>query len=236
MSNFTASNNEKIFSANFIVIAICFAIALFGFGYVLVQLPEITPEQIETVPKSEDFIRETQQSFYLENTRILTPSEAVSTLSNIQRIEQYSSEGFWMVDWELFKPRLSNYEYITQYSTVFATFYGPTNRLLALSFGTAGLCKVGIRYRIDFYCDEYNMNPNLAIAHILKNIQFLYQQKLRNDINFMVLSPRQLPLQKVRELFEKRLPLGPILSASNMTPPALAIEQRIEKNTHTSKI
>ena len=47
MSNLNASNNEKIFSANFIVIAICFAIALFGFGYVLVKLPEITAEQID---------------------------------------------------------------------------------------------------------------------------------------------------------------------------------------------
>ncbi len=47
MSNLTTNTNEKIFSGNFIVIAICFAIALFGFGYVLVKLPEITTEQID---------------------------------------------------------------------------------------------------------------------------------------------------------------------------------------------
>lgn len=46
MSNISTSSNEKIFSANFLVIAICFAIALLGFGYVLVTLPEITEEQI----------------------------------------------------------------------------------------------------------------------------------------------------------------------------------------------
>ncbi len=177
-----------------------------------------------------------QQSIYLENTRILSTSEAVTALSDIQRIEQFSPEGSWMVDWELFKPRHSNYEYITQHSTVFATFYGPTNRLLALSFGTAGRCKLGIRYRIDFYCDEMNMNPNLANAHILKNVQFLYQQKLKHEINFMILCPSQLPLGPVRELFEKKLPLGPILTASNMTPPALAIHQRVDKNTYKSKI
>lgn len=34
-------------SSNFLVIIICGAIALIGFGYVLTQLPEITPEQIE---------------------------------------------------------------------------------------------------------------------------------------------------------------------------------------------
>ena len=143
-----------------------------------------------------------------------------------------------MVDWELFKPRRSNYEYITQHSTVFATFYGPTNRLLALSFGTAARCKLGIRHRIDFYSDEVNMNPNLANAHILKNIQFLYQQKLKHDINFMILCPSQLPLGPVKGLFEKKLPLGPILTSLNMTPlpPALAIEQRIDKNTYKSKI
>lgn len=47
MSDLTANNDEKIFSSTLIVIAICFAIAFFGFGYVLVKLPEITPEQIK---------------------------------------------------------------------------------------------------------------------------------------------------------------------------------------------
>ncbi|MDJ0508325.1 MAG: hypothetical protein QNJ64_03565 [Crocosphaera sp.] len=47
MSHVTENTNEKIFSVNFIVIAICFAIALLGFGYVLVKLPEITAEQIK---------------------------------------------------------------------------------------------------------------------------------------------------------------------------------------------
>lgn len=51
MSNFTASNDEKIFSSKLIVIGICFAIALLGFAYVLVQLPEITPKQIEIYQK-----------------------------------------------------------------------------------------------------------------------------------------------------------------------------------------
>ncbi|NEO58383.1 MAG: hypothetical protein F6K54_38235 [Okeania sp. SIO3B5] len=47
MSNLTTNNDEKIFSSTLIVITICFAIAFFGFGYVLVKLPEITPEQIK---------------------------------------------------------------------------------------------------------------------------------------------------------------------------------------------
>ncbi len=47
MSDLTTNNDEKIFSSSLIVIAICFAIAFFGFGYVLVKLPEITPEQIK---------------------------------------------------------------------------------------------------------------------------------------------------------------------------------------------
>lgn len=47
MSESKTTNNERIFGGNFIVIAICFVIALFGFGYVLVKLPEITPEQIK---------------------------------------------------------------------------------------------------------------------------------------------------------------------------------------------
>ncbi|NET73961.1 MAG: hypothetical protein F6K62_24395 [Sphaerospermopsis sp. SIO1G2] len=51
MSDINTSTDEKIFSANFIVIAICFAIALFGFGYVLVKLPEITPAQISLYKK-----------------------------------------------------------------------------------------------------------------------------------------------------------------------------------------
>ncbi|MGK7939642.1 MAG: hypothetical protein AB4062_05720 [Crocosphaera sp.] len=46
MSQIRENTNEKIFSVNFIVIAMCFAIALLGFGYVLVKLPEITAEQI----------------------------------------------------------------------------------------------------------------------------------------------------------------------------------------------
>jgi hypothetical protein len=51
MSNSSIRNDEKIFSANLIIITICFAIALFGFGYVLIQLPEITPQQIEVYQK-----------------------------------------------------------------------------------------------------------------------------------------------------------------------------------------
>lgn len=51
MSNLTEKNNDKIFNANFLVITACFIIALFGFGYVLIQLPEITSEQIEIYQK-----------------------------------------------------------------------------------------------------------------------------------------------------------------------------------------
>ncbi len=51
MSNLTENNNDKIFNANFLVITACFIIALFGFGYVLIQLPEITSEQIEIYQK-----------------------------------------------------------------------------------------------------------------------------------------------------------------------------------------
>ncbi|MDY6784674.1 MAG: hypothetical protein SW833_19370 [Cyanobacteriota bacterium] len=47
----STTNNEKIFSGNLIVIAIYFAIAFMGFGYVLARLPEITPEQIEMYQK-----------------------------------------------------------------------------------------------------------------------------------------------------------------------------------------
>ena len=50
MTNST-SDNDKIFSPNLIWIVICFAIALFGFAYVLIQLPEITPEQIKIYQK-----------------------------------------------------------------------------------------------------------------------------------------------------------------------------------------
>ena len=45
MSNLTDSKNEKIFGVDFIVIAICFAIAFFGLAYVLTILPEIATEQ-----------------------------------------------------------------------------------------------------------------------------------------------------------------------------------------------
>lgn len=51
MNNLTENNNDKIFNANFLVITACFIIALFGFGYVLIQLPEITSEQIEIYQK-----------------------------------------------------------------------------------------------------------------------------------------------------------------------------------------
>ncbi|MDY7003163.1 MAG: hypothetical protein SWX82_04130 [Cyanobacteriota bacterium] len=51
MSNLTTNNDEKIFSNSLIIITICFAIALLGFAYVLVKLPEITPEQIEIYQK-----------------------------------------------------------------------------------------------------------------------------------------------------------------------------------------
>jgi len=51
MSDLTTNNDEKIFSSTLIVIAICFAIAFFGFGYVLLKLPEITPEQIKLYQK-----------------------------------------------------------------------------------------------------------------------------------------------------------------------------------------
>ena len=51
MSNSSIHNDEKIFSSNLIIITICFAIALLGFGYVLIQLPEITPQQIEVYQK-----------------------------------------------------------------------------------------------------------------------------------------------------------------------------------------
>ncbi|MGK7954138.1 MAG: hypothetical protein AB4063_02550 [Crocosphaera sp.] len=46
MSESKTTNNEKIFGGNFIIIAICFVIALSGFGYVLLKLPEITKDQI----------------------------------------------------------------------------------------------------------------------------------------------------------------------------------------------
>ncbi|AFZ48790.1 hypothetical protein Cyast_2850 [Cyanobacterium stanieri PCC 7202] len=47
MSHLEENQSNSWRSGNFLVIIICGAIALMGFGYVLIQLPEITPEQIE---------------------------------------------------------------------------------------------------------------------------------------------------------------------------------------------
>ncbi|NEP78932.1 MAG: hypothetical protein F6K17_30700 [Okeania sp. SIO3C4] len=71
MSNLTTNNDEKIFSSSLIVIAICFAIAFFGFGYVLVKLPEITPEQIEIYQKGTACIKK-HWRYALILTHILT--------------------------------------------------------------------------------------------------------------------------------------------------------------------
>ncbi len=87
--------------------------------------------------------------------RVLTPTEAVHTLEGIKDMSAFVPEGRLIVDWEPFRPLLSNYQYITKYATVVASFDAHNPKLVtSFSFGPTISVKMGARLCIDFYCRE----------------------------------------------------------------------------------
>ena len=147
-------------------------------------------------------------------------------LSNIPDITSFVPEERLIVDWEPFRPNLSNYKYIAKHSTVFVTYEGNNPKAVTtFSFGTNVRVKAGVRHRIDFYCDKHGNNSSTVLAHIRKHIILISQQKFTDEINMSMLLPTDLDQSPIRHALVEELGLGPLVTQANLVNDALLVEK-----------
>ena len=172
------------------------------------------------------------------DTRQLTPPEAVSVLSSVPDMTSFTSEGQIIVDWEPFRLQQSNYEYITKYSTVFAS-YDPSSpsRVTAFSFGTYVKVKFGMRHRLDFYCSgDADDSSSVLLSHICNHIEMLSKHKFEQVINFSILLPQNMNQTYVRWALVDDLDLGPLATQGISTNEALLLEKAEHEQLNQSKL
>ena len=172
------------------------------------------------------------------DTRQLTAPEAVSMLSRIPDMASFAPEGQIIVDWEPFRLQRSNYEYITKYSTVFAS-YDPhsSSRVIAFSFGTYVKVKLGMRHRLDFYCRGNDKgSSSVLLSHICNHIEMLSKHKFEQTINFSMLLPQNMDQTYVRRVLVNDLSLGPLATQGISTNDALLLEKAEHEQPNQSKL
>ena len=121
----------------------------------------------------------------------------------------YQKDGF--VDWEPFRPQLS--KYIVRHSTVIASYdREKPDVVMSFSFGTYVRVKAGVRHRVDFYCNQYENNPAMVLAHIQKHFILLSQFKFTDVINVSMLLPNCTDQSQIRRFLVEELELGPLVT------------------------
>ena len=121
----------------------------------------------------------------MDETRLLTPSDAVQALDSLIGDTNILFDHAWLVNVEPFRPLHANHITITHSSTKATATVLVTNNdhdnIMSLSFGTVALIGQDVLFRIDFYCHRRILGEEkgkiILNAHISKHIIFFSQLK-----------------------------------------------------------
>ena len=148
----------------------------------------------------------------MSRTKPLSPSDAVQSLDSLIGSKHILTEYAWLVNHETFRPLHSNHVTMIHNNTrgtpvVFVTQHDGTD-ISTLSFGTVTPVKVGVMFRVDFYCHkllrEQQAGTLLLHTHMTQHIILFNQWRgFAEQTYLQVFMPKEMNTQSVFEYLAK---------------------------------
>ena len=158
---------------------------------------------------SSDKFRSVWDSLPMSHCHVLSPTEALQELDNLIGNKCILPEHAWLINYEPFKALHSNHVIITRENTrgtVVVMVTRLDDDVEAISFGSVTTLKIGLEYRLDFYChsDYVKIDTGLQLlkTHLLRHLILLNQGECDKQLIVDVVMPIEMDPELLNECYQ----------------------------------